>query len=210
MTNNEENLNNKTMALVSLAREGDDSAISALFKLYEQRLSGAVRKKLGARLHAKMETTDIIQTVWKDCLIDIDKFVHYGHDAFFHWLLARITHKIHDKGRFFAAAKRNPDRERHLPHEQTRSEASPPPVSPEPSPSQAAVASENRSRLLHLVGDLPENQRKVLVYRLKGNLEYREIAKKMGNTPGAARNLYNRAIKKIQEVIDRDPADKKE
>ncbi len=206
MTDSKEDLNDKTMELVNQARKGDKSAISALYQLYEKRLRGAVQKKLGPKLHAKMETADVIQSVWKDCLGDIADFERQGHDSFFYWLLARITRKIQDKGRFFAAGKRDPDREQHLPQERTGSDAVPPPASPGPTPSQDAVAVENRSRLLHLVGSLPENQRKVLVYRLKGNLEFHEIAEKIGKTPGAARTLYNRAIKKIQETIDRGEA----
>lgn len=196
---NNELPNDDIKALVINASRGDADAINTLYRLYERRLRAAVKRKLGDKLKAKMEPTDLVQSVWKDCLSDMEGFKYRGDDSFFQWLLLRIIRKIQDKGRYFAAHKRDLDKERVF-FADTRSRGMPPPAASDPTPSQVAMADEDLNQLMHLLDQLPDPQRQALVLRLRDNLEFEAIARIMDKTPGAVRKLYGRALKRIHEL----------
>jgi len=191
--------NDEIKRLVIQASEGDGEAVNALYRLYEARLRAAVKRKLGDKLRAKMEPVDLVQSVWKDCLSDMEGFKYKGDDSFFQWLLLRIIRKIQDKGRYFAAHKRDLDKERVF-FADTKSRGIPPPAASDPSPSQAAMADEDLNRLMQLLDQLPDPQRRALVLRLRDNLEFEAIGRVMGKSPGAVRKLYGRALKRIHEL----------
>ncbi len=209
MGENQENLGKKTQQLVARAKDGDADAVNDLYVLYEKRLKGAARKKLGPRLRAKMETVDLIQSVWKDCLSDMDGFEYRGPDSFVHWLLSRLTRKVQGKGRFFSAEKRDPEREKRIAGKNTRSRGAHLPPAPDPTPSMAAIKNEKLERLMRLLDHLPDPQRLVLVLRMRDKKEWDEIAKTMDRTPAAARKLYSRALVRVQELEQRRRLEKK-
>jgi RNA polymerase sigma-70 factor (ECF subfamily) len=191
--------NEDLKTLVIKASRGDADAINTLYRLYEVRLKAAVKRKLGDKLKAKMEPADLVQSVWKDCLSDMEGFTYKGDDSFFQWLLLRILRKIQDKGRYFAAHKRDLDKERVF-FADTKSRGVPPPAAADPTPSQVAMADEDLNRLMKLLDQLPDPQRQALVLRLRDNLEFEAIARIMDKTPGAVRKLYGRALKRIHEL----------
>ncbi len=203
MRENHEELEKKTRHLVARAKDGDSDAVNDLYLLYEKRLKGAARKKLGPRLRVKMESVDLIQSVWKDCLSDMEGFEYRGPDSFIHWLLNRITRKVQSKGRFFAAEKRNPEREKRIAGKDSLSKGARLPPAPDPTPSSAAIKNENLERLMRLLDHLPDSQRLALVLRMRDKLEFDEIGKAMGRSPAAARKLYSRALNRIQELEEK-------
>jgi RNA polymerase sigma-70 factor (ECF subfamily) len=194
----------KTTSLVAKAKEGDQEAVSALYRLYEFRLKKAVKKKLGSKLRGRLETMDLVQSVRKDVLLDVKAFDYRGPDSFFHWLLTCIIRKIQDKGRYFSAGKRDLDKEQRihtggvLPGEHEAGG---------PSPSQAAIADEHLERLMRLLDKLPELQRKALVLRMRDEMEFDEIGKRMGKSPEAVRKLYSRAMKRIGDLMYKEKKD---
>ena len=192
-------LNEQTQQLIDRAREGDQNAIGDLYRLYEQRLHGAVRGRLGGRLKARMEPSDLVQSVWKDVLSGMHDFEYRGPDSFFHWLLTRVLWKIGDKNRYFAARKRDPARERPLAGG-AEGGAERQPVATDPTPSRAAAADEELDSLMRLLDRLPSAQRQVLVLRMRDERSFVEIGRMTGRSADAARKLYNRALKRIDAI----------
>ncbi len=203
MDKKKKDLNAETHLLLNRARKGSADAFEDLYRLYSARLAGAVRKSLGNRLRARMENEDLVQSVWKDVLPDLDAFEYRGQDSFFRWLCARIVRKIQDKGRYYGREKRDAAREQPI-----DGGASPPgggrvlPAS-DPTPSEAAMRHENVEKLMELLDHLPDNQRQTLVFRLRDNKSFEEIAGKLGRSEGAVRQLYYRALRRIGELQGR-------
>jgi RNA polymerase sigma-70 factor, ECF subfamily len=192
----------RTLNMVARARDGDQEAVNDLYRLYAERLRGAVNRNLGGRLRAKMESDDLIQSVWKDVLSDMKDFDYRGSDSFFKWLSFRILRKIADKGRFFAAGRR--DMKRETPGDGDSPGQAAARSTGDPSPSQAAVAGEELNRLMRLLGHLPDPQRQALVLRTRDNMRFEEIAKVMGRSAGAVRQLHNRALIKVNELMRKE------
>ena len=192
----------ETRELVDQAKSGDPDAISVLYRLYERRLKSAANRKLGNQLRSKLETVDLVQSVWKDCLSDIKDFEYRGPESFFHWLLTQVLRKVQDKARFFSAKKRDFAREKHLMTKDIRHDHEDFPFSPDPTPSQAAVADEELDRLMSLLDRLTDDQRQTLVLRLRDKMSFVEIGAKTGKSPDSVRKTYGRALRRIERIIE--------
>ncbi len=204
MEHSSDKVNDKIEQLVSRARDGDLRAFDTLFRMYETALRATVNKRLGPRLRSKMESVDLVQSVWKDVLGEMKDFNYQGPDSFFNWLAFRIVRKINDKGRYFATEKRDPEKERRIFSAASRLDGAMRLAAHDPSPSEAAMADEDLDRLMHLLGGLPDPQRQALVLRLRDNLSCQAIGEIMGRSAGAVRQLCNRALKTIDETKRRD------
>lgn len=203
MTNSKEDLNEKTLLLVARAKDGDSEAMDALYRLYQNRLKKQVKKNLGRKLRGRMESADLIQSVWKDVLGNMNGFEYRGHNSFFQWLAVRILRKIQDKGRYFASRKRDIKKERLVADETAMNPDSALCPARDQTPSQVVAADENLNQLMRLLDHLPDPQRQALVLRLRDDLSFDEIAETMNKSPGAVRQLYSRALKKINELKDK-------
>ncbi|MEW6746360.1 MAG: sigma-70 family RNA polymerase sigma factor [Planctomycetota bacterium] len=193
--------NDRTLDLVNRARLGDDEAFEALYRLYESRLAEAVHRQIGIALRSEMETADVIQSVWKDVLSDMQGFEYRGQDSFLRWLLIRTIRKIQDKGRYFAAQKRTPL------HEGTASEAGAhgplpsDPLSTDPSPSRAAIQEEELECLMRVLGRLADEQRRIVIWHLRDGVPLKEIGRRLGRPAGTVRQIYRRALKQISNSL---------
>lgn len=72
--------------------------------------------------------------------------------------------------------------------------------SPEPSPEEAVVRSDERRRLRLLVADLPEVQRDALALRFGAGLTARQIGVVIGKSEEATQKLISRALARLREV----------
>lgn len=69
-------------------------------------------------------------------------------------------------------------------------------------PLDELVASESAVRLRNALGRLTPTQREVFVLRVNEGLSYKEIARTVGTTEGAARVHYHNAMRAIREMLD--------
>ncbi len=61
---------------------------------------------------------------------------------------------------------------------------------------------ENRARLFRLIGQLPDDQRRVIVERFVEGMGIREIAGRLGRTEGAVKQLQLRAIENLRKRME--------
>src|SRR5262249_30481884 len=66
----------------------------------------------------------------------------------------------------------------------------------------SVVADETQKRLRSAVGQLSPTQREVSSLRIAEGLSYKEIAKTVGTTEGAARVHYHNAMRAIKEFLN--------
>lgn len=71
------------------------------------------------------------------------------------------------------------------------------------SPSGAAVAREEQTRLAEVLEGLPANYRDVLVLRHLEELPFEEIARRLDRSPGAVRMLWVRALARLRDELEK-------
>ena len=65
---------------------------------------------------------------------------------------------------------------------------------------------EGREELREVIArldDLPDDRREALIMRFALGMDNREIARALGRTDGATKVLIHRAIKQLEELMDR-------
>jgi RNA polymerase sigma-70 factor (ECF subfamily) len=162
---------------------GDPRAAEEAFVAYAPFLRGLVRRHLSPALRARLDSMDVVQSVWAHLL---EGYAERG------WQFRSADHLR----AFLITVTRNRlvDRQRrHLPHlarEQPLSHTAPGqlPRSHEPRPSERAQAADLWDRLLQLC---PPEHREVLVLRRQGLL-LNEIAARTGLHEGSVRRLLRR------------------
>jgi RNA polymerase sigma factor (sigma-70 family) len=72
------------------------------------------------------------------------------------------------------------------------------------SPSQQVTEEELAARVRHAIGNLPDNDREILLMRTYEGLTYDEISWVLEVETAAARTRYGRALIRLQKVLTRD------
>ncbi|MCK6447506.1 MAG: RNA polymerase sigma factor [Planctomycetes bacterium] len=168
-------------------------------------LRSYVRARLGERLRAKETSQDLVQSICREVLADLDRYEERPGSSFRDWLLRAAENKIVDKVRFWGRERRSSDRE--VPLEAAASETTDDArllaqVYSLASPSQAAVAREELERLERAFRELPDDYRQAIVLSRVHGLSGAELAAKLGRTEGATRTLLSRALARLALVMD--------
>ncbi|MBU0755175.1 MAG: sigma-70 family RNA polymerase sigma factor [Planctomycetes bacterium] len=183
--------------LVQKALSGDSQAIDTLYRIYEKKLRSAIRNKLGRRLRGQVDSMDLIQSVWGDVLAELNQFSYNGPDSFFSWLIVRMVHKIQTKARYLTAGKRNPDKLEAIAGNESVEEDRVQPLRENKTPSQMAINKERMEKFSMILDHFPKINRQVLVLRIRDELDFLNIGKRIGKSEDAARMLYSRSLKKL-------------
>lgn len=188
-------------ALVRDAVANVEGARDELLRSHLGGLRAFVRLRLGEGLRTKETSLDLVQSVCREVLGDLDRFEYRGEGSFRHWLFLRAEHKIRDRGRFWSREKRESARETALPGEGEAGELMGQYASFF-TPSRAATAKEELDRLEAKFTQLPESQREVILLARVVGLSHREVAERMGRTPLATRTLLSRALARLATLLD--------
>ena len=201
MADDREETEQRIGGLVEAALQGDAEAVSLLYRFYEAKMIRVAHRRLGHTLHGLMESVDLVQSVWKDALENLDRFEYRGPDSFYRWLHTCLVNKIEGKRRRHRAGKR--DARRQVPLDDHRPGFRPsPPAQGDPTPSRVAMELEEEERFLRVLERFPEEQRRVLILRMRDELEFSAIARVTGKSVEAVKKLFQRGLKKL---IDRLP-----
>lgn len=186
-----------TVRLLKEFREGDEVAFGHLYRRYFDRLRALVHLRLGPQLRAKLESIDIVQEAFMSGLKDAKGFTYRTEGAFFHWLCKLAENRIRDQAEYFAAKKRDADRERPLAILQPSVDSIAGPIkqlATSTTPASKAARNELLFRLTAAMDLLPEHQREaILLVRYEG-LSMAEAGEVLAKTPEATRKLVARAM----------------
>ncbi len=69
-------------------------------------------------------------------------------------------------------------------------------------PDHAIVCSEKAQRLQHAIARLPEEQRRVVVLRLKGEMKFREIARLEDASINTIQGRYRYGLNKLRSILN--------
>lgn len=175
--------------LVARAANGERDAVEELYRLYRSQLVDVAHARLGRTLHDLTESIDLVQSVWKDLLVELPSFEYRGPGSFPAWLRTCLIHKIETERKYFAAAKRDAHRVEPLAAVEGL-----PSASSDPTPSQAAASTEELARLAAILERFPRPQRQALLARLRDDCSFAEIGERLGCSEDAARKLYQRGL----------------
>ncbi|MHC4341065.1 MAG: RNA polymerase sigma factor [Planctomycetota bacterium] len=174
--------------ILSRARSGDSEAVSAIYEKYVRPAEHEARSGLGPLMRPRFETSDIVQSVFADMLVELRGFEDRGEASFRHWLRIKIRNKLRTKARRLTQASGRL-RERQL-GAQTESA-----LAGDEDPHEGASAREQAERASLLLGTLRPEQREIIGLFIDQQLTWAEIAARLGlPSAGAARLRYVRAI----------------
>ncbi len=203
MDAHEQELERRTEELVARAIEGDREAISALYQIYEAGMIATAHQGRGRTLHRLMESVDLVQSTWTDILDDLVRFRPRGPGSFEAWLQTCLRNKIRSKGRYHGAARRDAHQLRSLEGDTPEEEVPPPLPASDPTPSRIVIGREEVDRLMHVLRDFPEEQRTVLILRMRDGETYASIAERIGRSIEATKKLHGRGLRKLAEALER-------
>lgn len=178
---------------------GDRRVLEELLERQLPSLRAFVRLRAGRDVRARESSADIVQSVCREILQDLGRFEYRDEAAFRSWLFDTALHKIIDRHRYHHAAKRDAAREMPI---GAGCEAGDAQIlacyTRIASPSRGAIA-----RVEAAFDALPDDYRRVITLARIVGLSHGEIAREMGRSEDAVRNLLARALARLGGVLAR-------
>jgi RNA polymerase sigma-70 factor (ECF subfamily) len=173
-------MNGDAFDLLDRLCKGDDNAVAQAFSTYAPYLNVVVRRWLSFPLRAKLDTTDIVQSVWSDLVPGFRQgnWQFSNHEQFRAFLVKAA------RNRFLNRVRRH---RRALEHEQALSEMDEAVAAPaQPSPWEEAQANDLWERML---AECPPTHRDLLLLKRQG-LSLDELAERSGLHPSSVRRIF--------------------
>lgn len=174
---------------------GDEEAVGKIFMTYGPALRIAVRRRLDRRLRAKVDSADIVQSVFADVLVAVRNggWRFDGRSPLLSLLNRIARRRIADRYQKHRAA---------LEREQSLGEATPgnQPQSPLPRPSQVAQGQEFWESVLEAC---PPRHQEIVRLRRSG-LPLSEIAARTGLHEGSIRRILYDLARRLSDRLESD------
>ena len=187
-------------ALVRAAAQNGRRAIESLLVRHLPTLRGWIRLRMGASLRTRETADDLVQSVAREVLADLSRFEWRGEAAFRHWLYGQAQTKLAERARFVLRAKRDPSREE---RDHDEAGATLDCYRSLCTPSAALAASEAIARLEAAFDALPADQKEAITLQRLCGMSYPELARQLGRSEGAVRNLVYRGLARLALNLDR-------
>jgi RNA polymerase sigma-70 factor (ECF subfamily) len=177
-------------------RAGDPAALEELFAPWRPLLRLQADQLLGADLAGRVDPSDVVQEACAQAYAGLADFRGASEGEWVNWLRSMVAGRAANARRFHHADKRTPRREG----------AGPAPVADQaPGPVTAALLAERDARLARALEGLPADMRAVVVGRVFHREPFEALARRLGRSPGAARVLWTRALRRLREVLESEP-----
>lgn len=148
-------------------------------ELYEQNFH-RVYAYVARRVRGRSETQDLTAHVFQQALANLGKFKWRGV-PFVTWLYRIAANAITDDAR-----------------KRSREQTEEPDLTTDTSVDLNLEQVERQARLFHAVETLPEDQRRVILLRFAEEKSIREIAKDLGRSEGAVKQLQFRGLENLR------------
>ena len=196
----------KTQQLVTMAQEGNDTALDQLCSVYGERVRRIVRFRMGPELRSQLESMDLVQEALIEAVKDLGDFTYSNDGDFLRWLSSIVENTIRDNIDRIHAAKRDvrrqvsldrmaahtdhPGFDAHLPAGTT-------------TPSVVLSLREDLDKLEQAMDRLKPQYREVLVLAKIEGLTCKEIAARQNKNPAAVAMSLSRAIVAVTNLFER-------
>jgi len=191
----------RTLVEFNAACDGDEDAANRLWDRYYEKLIPAVRIRLGQKLRGKIETMDVVQSVFYEAVrgAESKEFESEGH--FRAWLNRLVENRIRKEARYFNRQKRDINKEEALMH--SRGEEQKPDKTVGPRPVSIVEHFDELARMEEALENVPKDTREILVMRYFEELTYQEIGARIEKSEEASRKIINRAVQLLAREMDR-------
>jgi len=197
--------NYKTQHLVSLAKQGDESALNRLCAVYGERVRRIIRIHIGKELRSKMESMDLVQDAFISALRSLESFTYTSEGDFLRWISKIAENRIRDNLDKLHADKRDIRKEIPLKNNERSSQDSfirdfAPADST--TPSMIISKREELDKLEKAMDKLkPEYKEVISLTKIEG-LSYEEVGKRLSKSSDAVRMLLARAMVELTSVFE--------
>ena len=164
------------------AAQKDPSRFAELYEINFERVYAFVARRVSDR----PATEDLTSEVFHKALANLQRFEWRGA-PFAAWLLRIAANAIADRAQTAGRELAVDD---------------PPELGEEATALVDLEEVERRARVFRLVGELPEDQRRVIAMRFAEEKSIREIAQALGRTEGAVKQLQFRALQSLRAKIE--------
>jgi RNA polymerase sigma-70 factor (ECF subfamily) len=175
------------------SRSGDRAAAEDLFGRWRPLLRLQARRLLGPDLAARIDPSDVVQESLARAFDTLAQFRGGTEAEWVGWLRAVVAGEAAKARRHHAADKRDARRDAPLPDTAQWDG---------PDPAGRLLDAEQAARLAAAVEALPEAMREVVVRRVFDRADFEAVARETGRSPGAARVLWTRAVRRLREALD--------
>lgn len=190
---------------IEAARDGDQTALSALLAMYHPVLRARVDSRMDRAIRAKVEPEDILQQAYIQVARNIGRFEDHGTNAFLGWVSTIVDNKLVDVRRSLHRKVRDIAREQ--PAEVAGNTGSFIDLvhhlyAHTGTPSRVIRRDEAVEALQVSVTRLSESQQQVIHLRFIEGRSVAEAAAEMGRTEAAIVALTKRALEALRVRMD--------
>ena len=202
-----ESLTDKTRELVALARDGNESALNQLWRVYGARVHWIMRLRMGGELRSKLESMDLVQDALVSALGGLENFTYKNEGDFLRWLSTIAENRLRDNLDKLHADKRDIRKETRLDKLVSTTKGG---VKRFPGPIETTTPSvimsrkeefDNLSKAIDLLK--PEYRKVILLAKIEG-LTYKEIGQRLDKSTDAVGMLLSRAMVALTGVFEGD------
>jgi len=181
---------------LTAARNGSADALGRLLDVCRQYLLQVANGELESRIQAKVGASDLVQETYLEAQRIFERFHGSSPGELRAWLRAILLNKLATCARqYLDTAKRQVGREIGLDAGDSRPID---PAGPAATASSIMIGDERVELLMTALGRLPDDYRKVILWRQVENLPFEEMAARLDRSVDAVRKLWWRALQALQ------------
>ena len=198
------NFGQKTQELVILAKEGNDSALEQLCRVYGERVRRIIRLRMGGELRSKLDSMDLVQDALLSALGGLGDFTYKNEGDFLRWLSKITQNALRDNLDKLYTDKRDIRKEVRLEsYEPTTGSGfvGTPGAIEATTPSVIMSKKEDLDKLEKAIDELKPDYREVIVLSKIDGLSYKEIGDRLGKSIDSVGHLLSRAMVALTEAF---------
>jgi RNA polymerase sigma-70 factor (ECF subfamily) len=182
------------------AQAGSSEALGQVLEACRGYLLLVAQRELAPDLQAKGGASDLVQETLLDAVRAFPCFQGTTEAEVVAWLRRLLLNNVVS----FARRYRDADK-RQVAREVGLAPGSAGPAADGPTPSRQAEEQEEARLLREALGRLPEDYRQVLRLRFEEERSFEDIGRLLGLTANAARKLWARAVRRLQQETEGTP-----
>ena len=199
-----DSLTDKTQRLVIMAKEGDESALNQLLKVYGARVHWIMRLRMGKELRSKLESMDLTQDALVSALEGLGDFTYKNEGDFLRWLSTIAENRLRDNLDKLHADKRDIRKEVRFDNNGPTNGSGvvgAPGLIESTTPSVIMSKKEDLDKLEKAIDQLKPDYREVIVLSKIDGLSYKEIGDRLGKSIDSVGHLLSRAMVALTEAF---------
>jgi RNA polymerase sigma-70 factor (ECF subfamily) len=184
--------------LIGRLKKRDEQAFNEIVRLYRDKVFSVVYRMIGSRPEAEDIAQDVFITVFKT----VDTF--RGESKFQTWLLRIAANQCKNRIKYLARRPTDANGLGEAGEVAAADHAGPPVTGHIEGPDTLMEAAEIEALMQRAIGELPEDQRLLVVLRDVEELSYEEIGEITALPEGTIKSRLHRARMAIKEELDKN------